>query len=98
MPCRRSSSPSGSSSGTKPDPNVARSWSSTRWKSARCLSSLLTNTIRGMPAATHLAHADSVPTSIAVDGADDEHGEVGDGQRGVEVAGEVGVARACRAG
>ena len=28
----------------------------------------------------------------AVDGADDEHGEVGDGQRGVEVAGEVGVA------
>ena len=28
----------------------------------------------------------------AVDGADDDHGEVGDGQGGVDVAGEVGVA------
>ena len=66
--------------------------SRTRWKSARGLSSLLMNTIRGMPAAAHFAQADLGADLDAVDGADDEHGEVGDRQGGVDVAGEVGVA------
>ena len=48
---------------TNPLPNVARSWSRVRWKSARGLSSLLTNTMRGMPRAAHRRHAASVPTS-----------------------------------
>ena len=37
--------------------------SSTLWKSARGLSSLLTKTRRGMPRSAHLFHASSVPTS-----------------------------------
>ena len=92
MPCSDSSSPSGSSSGTKPEPNVARSWSSVRWKSARCLSSLLTNTIRGMPAATQRGPRRLGADLDAIDGADDEHRQVGDGEGGVDIAGEVAVA------
>ena len=34
----------------------------------------------------------------ALDRADHEHGQVGDPERGVDVADEVGVARACRSG
>src|SRR3954453_1794347 len=64
MPCSASSSPNGSSSGTKPCPHLACNAASTLWKLARCLSSLLTNTSRGMLAATHRSHASSVPTSM----------------------------------
>src|SRR3954447_18457032 len=64
MPCSVSSSPSGSSNGTKPWPHLACNAATTLWKLARCLSSLLTNTSRGMLAATQRSHASSVPTSM----------------------------------
>ena len=66
---------------------------STLRKSARGLSSLFTKTSRGMPSWAHFAQHSLGADLDAVDGADDEHGEVGDRQRGVDVAGEVGVAR-----
>ncbi len=60
---RTSSSPSGSSSGTSPAADTPRSCSSTRWKSACCLSSLVMKTSRGMPASAACCQAISVPTS-----------------------------------
>ena len=41
----------------------SRSWSSTRWKSARSLSSLLTKTMRGRPSSAHRRQTTSVCTS-----------------------------------
>ena len=91
-PCSFSSSPRGSSSGTNPLPNVARSWSSVRWKSARGLSSLLTNTRRGMPSAAHRRHAASVPTSTPSTALTTSTARSATARAALDLAGEVGVA------
>ena len=90
-PWNASSSPSGSSSGTKPAPNAARRASSTRWKSARGLSSLLTNTSRGMPVVGAAAHASSVPTSTPSTALTTITARSATDEGGVDVTGEVGV-------
>ena len=46
-----------------PAPKEARSSSSTRWKSARSLSSLLTKIMRGMRSSAQRRHSTSVWTS-----------------------------------
>ena len=67
-------------------------------EAARSRSSLLTKTMRGRPSSAAMPPHDLGLHLDALDRADHEDRQVGDPQRGVDVAHEVGVARACRSG
>ena len=70
----------------------SRSWSSVRWKSARSRSSLLTNTMRGMPSSAQRRHTTSAWTSTPSTALTTNTARSATPQRGLDVADEVGVA------
>ena len=78
-PRNAASSPMGSSSGATPAPKAACSSSRVRSKDARSRSSLLTKMSRGSSSAAAAFHMFVGLHLDALDGADDEHGQVGHG-------------------
>jgi hypothetical protein len=62
-------------------------------KSARARSSCVTTTMRGTPASTAADHTARVPGDDAVHRAHHDHRDIRDGERGVDAADEIRVAR-----
>ena len=81
----------GSSRGATPAPKRSFSSSSVRVNDARSRSSLLTKMVRGMSRASARRHTRLGLDLDALDGRDDEHGQVGDAERRGDVVDEVGV-------
>ena len=92
-PRKLASSPIGSSRGATPAPKVLCRSSRVRSKDARSRSSLLTKIRRGRPRSAATFHMMGGLHLDALDRADHEHGQVGDGQGGGRLLGEVGVTR-----